>query len=67
VKIDVIADAALREFLKEEIEAEKEVAKKQAGSDKVLTIPGFHVKTDEAEVTLTKQFNKEKWCFKNCS
>jgi len=53
-------DAALRDFLREEIEAEKEVAKKQLGEQNVLKISGFEVKTDEAEVTLTRLFNNEK-------
>jgi len=53
-------DVALRDFLKEEIEAEKQVAKKQLGEEKAPVIPGFQLKTDEAEVTLTKTFKNEK-------
>lgn len=54
------SNVALREFLKEEIDAEKELAKKQMGEQTVPTLSGFQVKTDDAEVTLTKNFKTEK-------
>lgn len=52
---------ALRDFLKEEIEAEKELAKQQLGDQQTTpAISGFDIKADEAEVTLTKKHNSEK-------
>lgn len=53
------ADVTLSEFLKTEIEQEKEVGKKQLGA-KAPTVEGFQIKTDEAEVILTKTHNNEK-------
>uniref|UniRef100_A0A915HY08 Complement component 1 Q subcomponent-binding protein, mitochondrial n=1 Tax=Romanomermis culicivorax TaxID=13658 RepID=A0A915HY08_ROMCU len=54
-------DVALRDFLKEEIEAEKTIAQKQLGEQhKTPVISGFDMKTDGAEVTLTKTHNNEK-------
>lgn len=49
----------MSEFLKMEIEQEKEIGKKQSGA-KAPTVEGFQIKTDEAEVVLTKTHNNEK-------
>jgi len=53
------ADVALSEFLKSEIEQEKEVGKKQLGAT-APKVEGFDAKTEEAEVILTKTHNNEK-------
>jgi len=53
------ADSTLSEFLKTEIEQEKEIGKKQLGA-KAPAIEGFQIKTDDAEVVLTKTHNNEK-------
>jgi len=53
------ADTNLSEFLKTEIEQEKQIGKKQLGAQ-TPSVEGFQIKTDEAEVTLTKSHNNEK-------
>jgi len=56
------AESTLVDFLKEEIEAEKKLAKQQqAGSSaKQPEVPGFQVKSDQREVVLSKQHGSEK-------
>jgi len=55
-----VAENPLSDFLKNEIEAEKQLARKYVGGGEVPTIPGFTMKTNEADVTLTKSHNSEK-------
>jgi len=54
------AESNLAGFLKEEIEAETELARKNLDGGRAPTIPGFEVKTDEAEVRLSKTHGNEK-------
>jgi complement component 1 Q subcomponent-binding protein len=51
--------SSLVDFLKEEIEAEKKLGKQQLQGAQQPGIPGFQVKTDQREVTLTKQNGAE--------
>jgi len=53
------ADVKLSEFLKEEIEAEKQLATKSS-TGKAPTVHGFDLKADQGEVILSKNHNNEK-------
>jgi len=54
------AERELGDFLKNEIEAEKQLARKQMGAAQAPTMAGFEIKTNEADVTLTKTHGSEK-------
>ena len=46
--------------IEEEIKAEKQVEQDNLGGSSAPTIPGFSIKTKDAEVTLMKNFGSEK-------
>ncbi|KRX21395.1 Conserved regulator of innate immunity protein 3 [Trichinella nelsoni] len=53
-------DSMLSEFLKDEIEAEKKIAKQQLPTGQVPAITGFQLTSNEDEITLNKTFGSEK-------
>jgi len=53
-------EATLADYLKEEIEVEKKLAKQHLASSHQPDIPGFQIKTDQREVVLSKQHGSEK-------
>ncbi|KRX54930.1 Conserved regulator of innate immunity protein 3 [Trichinella sp. T9] len=55
-----VVDSMLSEFLKDEIEAEKKIAKQQLPTGQVPAITGFQLTSNEDEITLNKTFGSEK-------
>ena len=58
--LDFSVKAELMNALENEIKAEKKLEEESLGGPSPPSIPGFTIKTDGADVTLTKSFGNEK-------